>query len=288
MKEVLRTEPFRGLETAWLESGSPGSPILLLLHGFPDSPLTWEAQVAHFATRFQVIRPYARGAYPSAAARSLARYGTQAGALDLLQILGQIDPLGERKVFCVGHDLGAVHAWAVASLLGSRLQRLVLVNGMGLPTMLTRWTRVRQHLKSWYIYGMQVPGLAELALQVAPHRMLRLAHQLGALPVEKRLSPIRIREWTLHPLRQYRQFVREIPTTAMRQLPRLRTPVLLLWGSRDAFLLPPTAEEWEPFAADVTTRILPAGHWIHRERAAEVNRLIDDFFARTPRRGGNA
>jgi pimeloyl-ACP methyl ester carboxylesterase len=74
----------------------------------------------------------------------------------------------------------------------------------------------------------------------------------------------------------------------MRQLPRLRTPVLLLWGSRDAFLLPPTAEEWEPFAADVTTRILPAGHWIHRERAAEVNRLIDDFFARTPRRGGNA
>lgn len=286
-QETLRQADFRGLTTCWWEAGNPADPILLFLHGFPDDAGTWDGQVAHFRESFHVLCPYVRGARPSAEAERLARYGTESCALDSLQMLAQADPSGQKPVYVVGHDLGAVHAWHLASLLGPRLQRLILINGLGLGPMLMRWSKVRQHVRSWYIYGMQLPGVAETLLRVTPRRMLRLAHDLGRLPEEKRPEVDNPLDVAMQPLRQYRQFVREIPATARRRLPRLQAPVLLLWGSRDAFLLPPTAEEWEPFAADVTTRILPTGHWPHREAAGQVNRLLDNFMARSPR-GGRA
>lgn len=279
----MRQSEFRGLTTSWREAGDPAAPVLLFLHGFPDDAETWDAQVAHFRKSFHVICPYARGARPSAEATRLARYGTDSCALDYLQLLAEVDPSGKKPVTIIGHDLGAVHAWHLAPLLGTRLQGLVLINGLGLAPMLTRWTKVRQHARSWYIYGMQLPGVAEALLRFTPQRMLALAHDLGKLPNEKRPKWAVVEDVTLQPLRQYRQFVREIPRTAFRRLPRLKAPVLLLWGSRDAFLLPPTAEEWDPFATDVTARILPTGHWPHRERAAEVNRLLENFLEAVPR-----
>jgi pimeloyl-ACP methyl ester carboxylesterase len=280
--ERERTEIFRGLATSWWEAGDPANPILLFLHGFPDSPETWEAQVAYFRERYHVICPFARGAGPSEESDELSRYGTDASALDMLQLLAKIDPSGQRPVWIVGHDLGAVHAWSLAPLLGSRLRGVALINGLGLAPMLSRWKRPKQHGLSWYIYAMQIPGLAETMIRLTPQRMLALAHRLGTLPLAQRPDGTKAVEWTMHPLRQYRQFVREIPRTALRQLPRLQAPLLLLWGSRDAFLLPPTKEEWETFASDVTTRILPAGHWVHREKAAEVNRLLGGFFGNSP------
>src|SRR5262249_5907217 len=95
-------------------------------------------------------------------------------------------------------------------------------------------------------------------------------------------------EWTRHPLQQYRQLARESLRAGMRRLPRLRCPLLLLWGDRDAFLFPPAAQEWAPFAADVTARLLPGGHWVHRERPEAINRLLGDFFRERRSRGEGA
>ena len=278
MMAHLEFATLRGLRTSWMEAGEPGKPILLFLHGFPDSPETWEFQVDHFGRSYHVIAPYSRGAGRSEKSDSVARYGSDASALDLLQLLQQIDPSGRTPVTVVGHDLGAVHAWSLAPLLGDRLAGLIILNGMSLAAMTGRLRSIAQHRRSWYIYGLQVPWFPEMLARFFPNALLNFAHDVGKLPAPHRLAPDQVEDCLEHPINQYRAFVRDIPKVRRRVVPRLQCPVMIIWGKEDPFLVTPTVSEWERTAADITTRILPAGHWVHRERAPEVNRLIEKFL----------
>jgi len=282
MMGQLQTATFRGLKTSWLRSGSSDDkPLLLFLHGFPDSPETWEFQVEHFKKDFDVICPFTRGAGPSEPAEDRARYGLKASALDLLQLLDEVDPSRSRPVFCVGHDLGAVHASNLALYLGSRLKGLVLMNGLPLPVMARRIDRPQQLLKSWYIYAFQVPKLPELAIRHFARPLLRLAHKLGEVSEEKALRPDQVTDCLAAPLSQYRAFARELPRALRDRVPEISAPLLVLWGDRDAFLAPPRVEEFQPVSSRFTCRILPGNHWLHREAPARVNRILGAFFAKT-------
>jgi pimeloyl-ACP methyl ester carboxylesterase len=278
MMARLESTTLRGLRTAWMEAGEPGKPILLFLHGYPDSPETWEFQVDHFSRNYHVIAPYSRGAGESEKSDSVSRYGSDACALDLLQLLAQVDPTSQTPVIVVGHDLGAVHAWSLAPLLGDRLQGLIILNGMSLAAMMGRLRSISQHRRSWYIYGMQLPWVPEAVIRHFPNAILNFAHDVGKLPGAHRLTSEQVEGCMEHPVNQYRAFVRDIPKVRRRRLPRLQCPVMVVWGKEDPFLVTPTVAEWEQAAADITTRILPAGHWVHRERAPEINRLIEKFL----------
>jgi pimeloyl-ACP methyl ester carboxylesterase len=125
---------------------------------------------------------------------------------------------------------------------------------------------------------MQLPWLPEQLVRWFPDEILEFAHSVGKLPQAQRLQSQQVENCLEHPLNQYRAFVRDIPKVRTRVLPRLQAPVLVIWGKEDPFLVAPRVSEWENAAADTTTRILPAGHWVHRERDEEVNRLIEKFL----------
>lgn len=273
----LHHKKFRGLKTGWWEAGSTNNPVMLFLHGYPDSPETWEFQLEHFRKRFYCIVPFSRGAGISQKSSRQQRYGSCSQALDILQLLQTIPIERGRPVYLVGHDLGAVHAWNVAPLLGAQLKGVVLINGLGMRPMLGRLNMLSQHRKSWYIYGMQVPYLPELLLRLSPERFLNLAHRLGKLPQGRRLNETQVEGCLVHTINQYRAFVREIPEALRVHPRRLSCPILVLWGNADAFLTVPRETEWDDLATSVTVRLLPAGHWVHRERYEDVNRLLGDF-----------
>lgn len=282
---ITRTESIssRGLKTSWLRSGTPGKPILLFLHGYPDSPDTWEFQVQHFKDDFDILCPFVRGAGPSEKAKEVRRYGLESVGLDILAILKKADPSQTRPIYCVGHDLGAVHASHLAHLLGDRLEGLVLMNGLPLPQMVRRMKLPRQQMKSWYIYLMQLPLLPESVARFFPRALLAVAHRLGEVPERSRLEVSEVKDCVVYTVNQYRAFARAIPRYWRGQEPKIDCPVLILWGDRDAFLVTPTADEFKPFASRFTTRILEGNHWIHREQPKRVNRLLEEFF-----REGNA
>lgn len=278
MTGQLETRNIRGLETAWWRAGNPKGPLLLFLHGYPDSPETWEYQVPHLTDRFDIVCPYTRGAGPSEKSKKLNRYGLDAAALDLLQIIGCVDPSGTRDIYCIGHDLGAVHASNLAPYLPGRLKGLVLINGLPLQQMAGRLSSLRQHMKSWYIYFMQIPVLPETAIGMFPGLFLRFAHNVGEVPTPRALKKKQVEGCLTHPINQYRAFARELPRLRRKKFPRLECPLLVIWGNRDSFLVAPSHEELVPFAARFTTRILEGNHWIHREQSKHVNRLLDEFF----------
>ena len=98
----------RGLKTAWLQYGSSEKPILLMLHGYPDSPECYRHQTQYFKKDFQVVIPYVRGCGPSESSKKLDRFRLDALATDTLEVLLNVDPKSKRKVYLMAHDLGAI------------------------------------------------------------------------------------------------------------------------------------------------------------------------------------
>jgi pimeloyl-ACP methyl ester carboxylesterase len=277
---ALHTKEMRGLTTGWLTAGADATrPIVLLMHGFPDSAESWDRQIAALTDRYQVVAPYVRGAGPSEKASDLHRYAPDSVALDALAILDEVDPTHERRVFLVGHDLGAVHAWHIAGLLQKRAAGLVIINGLTIGQMSRRLTNPRQLAKSWYMLPMQIPVLPELLLGRFADRFLTAAHRKGGLPRAKRPDHTLLKDAITGPLNQYRAFLRATPKSVKAPRRRLGCPVLVIFGAEDAFLEPPTHAEIARDATNLTVRILPGNHWLHRDEPEKINRLLRDFFA---------
>ena len=59
-------------------------------------------------------------------------------------------------------------------------------------------------------------------------------------------------------------------------------PTLVIWGEKDTALLPGNLDGLDEVVQKLTVRRIPEGtHWVVREKAADVNRLIREFL--TPR-----
>ena len=96
------------VRTAGPEDGEP----VILLHGFPQTSYEWRHQIEALAgAGFRVVAPDQRGYSPGARPPDIADY-----ALPLLMqdVIGLADSVGAERFHIVGHDWGAVVAWAVA------------------------------------------------------------------------------------------------------------------------------------------------------------------------------
>ena len=50
-----------GIELDTIDTGPRDAPVLIFLHGFPESHRTWRHQIAYFSDRFRCIAPDQRG-----------------------------------------------------------------------------------------------------------------------------------------------------------------------------------------------------------------------------------
>ena len=115
-----------GIELDVLDEGPRDAPVLIFLHGFPESHRTWRHQIAHFSGRFRCIAPDQRGYRGSSKPQDVASYKPEKLAGDIFQLA---DALGIGKFTVVGHDWGGAIAWFVAVLgQNSRVERAVIAN----------------------------------------------------------------------------------------------------------------------------------------------------------------
>lgn len=99
-----------GVDFAYLEEGT--GPLVLLLHGFPDTAQTWDASIRALAEAgFRAVAPFMRGYHPTAIPAD-GKYDTPTLGADAAALIAA---LGEEKAVVVGHDWGASAALAVAS-----------------------------------------------------------------------------------------------------------------------------------------------------------------------------
>ena len=120
------------LEQAYEQRGPKQGEPLLLVHGWPDSPRTWdEVLPALHQAGFQTITPYLRGYGPSRFrdplfGRRPRRTGQPvAFAQDIIHLA---DHLRLERFHFIGHDWGARTAYALAALFPNRLKSVVTIS----------------------------------------------------------------------------------------------------------------------------------------------------------------
>jgi pimeloyl-ACP methyl ester carboxylesterase len=114
-----------GVRFAYLEEGR--GPLVLLFHGFPDTPKTWDAVRPRLAAEgFRVVTPFLRGYAPTTIPAD-GKYDIDTLGRDVLSLIAALD---EDRAIVIGHDWGAAMAYAAATAGPERIAKLVTV---GIP-----------------------------------------------------------------------------------------------------------------------------------------------------------
>ena len=147
-------------------AGHSVNPLVLFIHGFPDSWYSWRhqlgtiAEAGYFAVAIDQL-----GYGESAAPLEIERYSQDMLAQDLADLIVQ---LGYESALIVGHDLGASLAWQLCLLHPERVQ---LIIALSIPYGGRALTQPTVHMRKvfadhfFYMLYFQEPGVAELELE---------------------------------------------------------------------------------------------------------------------------
>ena len=118
-----------GVRMHYRDDGDPGRPVILLIHGYGDSFLTWDRWIARLSPQFRVITLDLPG---HGLTRAPPGYRpTQATYAELVDALAA--KLALPRFAIVGNSMGGGVAWQVAVRYPERLSALVLVDAAGWP-----------------------------------------------------------------------------------------------------------------------------------------------------------
>lgn len=279
-----------GLRFACLAAGERTHPLLLLLHGFPDNAWTWEHQFAPLAAAgYRVVAPFLRGYPPTA----IPVDGYYDGATLAEDVRGLVDALSpDAPAFLVGQDWGAALSYGFLALYPDRVARAVLMaipHPAAMAASLADPAQLKRAFHWWYF---QLPGLAEAQVPAADFALVDYLWADWSPGHDHAAHIERIKQMLRQPgaftaaISYYRAaFDPALHDPALEPLRArlggpIAVPTLALCGGDD-LRAGPMSHQAEHFTAAYEYRELEhAGHFLHRERPAEVNALILDWLAR--------
>ncbi len=280
--------PAAGVTLHVARAGPEDGPLVILLHGFPEFWYGWRRQIPTLAAAgYRVWAPDQRGYNLSDKPEQIGDYRVSR----LVEgVIARIAAAGRRDAVLVGHDWGAVVAWATAMAHPERVARLAVLNAPH-PTVTARAMRNgwSQRRKSRYMVFFQLPRVPEWLLGRDGFRPARRALVASGLPGTFDQEDLdRYREAWSQPgapramLDWYRVAFRRPPRAVAR--PRtvtLRVPMstLILWGEHDVFLGRELAAPSLEFCMQGKLHSVDASHWLQHDRSAEVNALLLEFLA---------
>jgi len=110
------------LEFAYLSYGEAENPLIICLHGFPDSAHTWAEMGPRLAELdYFVVAPFLRGYAPSGIPQN-GDYSPFALGSDALLF---IEAFGRESAVIIGHDWGALAAYTAANLNPRAVSKLI-------------------------------------------------------------------------------------------------------------------------------------------------------------------
>lgn len=287
-------------------------PLVVLLHGFPESWYSWRHQMPALATAgYRVVALQQRGYTGSSAPDDVAAYDTVELAAD---VAGAIAALGEDSAFVIGHDWGCNVAWHIAWLHPERVRA---VAGISVPWVGRPDAPVLDLLdqifagRFFYMRYFQQPGRAEADLeQDVPASLRRLIDYFGAgaekyfqqaddgRGIGDRVADVPLPGWMsetefIHyveefeqsgfrgPLNWYRNFTRTWERTAGKGPGVITRPAMFMAGESDPVIgmLPGMIDIMRQLIPDLQkVEIVPGTHWLPMEDPETVNRSLVAFL----------
>ena len=270
---------------AYLLGGDARAPLVMCLHGFPDSPRTWSALADRLQRcGYRVAAPWLPGYAPS----------SLKGPFDVVSVARRLWALAEElspnaPVSLIGHDWGAVITQAMLSQQSTRVRSATIV---AIPHLLAFERNLRrfprQLIRSAYMALFQVPGLSN---QVVRQRNFRFVDKLWARwspgfdPRPGHILDVKqcLRRSMPAPLHYYRALFPRKNDDALRSLLErgpIEVPTLYLHGQRDGCVGPEiTSGQEEFFSGEYESHFLQdCGHFPQLEKPEDVNARLSAWL----------
>lgn len=266
-------------QSAGPEPGADGPVPLVLLHGLAAWSNTWRHNLQPLAAHGPVLAPDLRGFGLS------NRPPTGYGLWDQATLVeGLLDALGVRRAVLVGWSMGGEVAMRLALRAPERVAGLVLVCSAGLiDARLPGVVRLALRLPA--------PGAALVRLAFFNRRFAQAALATGyghpGTPVDPAVCDGYLLPGCLPgAARSLLRVLGEADFGATAaDLPRIRQPALVLWGSRDPWIPLNIGERLARTLPAASLHIFPAaGHLPHEQDPVAFNtRVLDWLQSLTPR-----
>lgn len=290
-----------GLSHPALKLGD-GRRLALLLHGFPDSPYTWKKLMPRLAAQgYTCIAPYLRGYTQQNTPHALlVDKSATVQIADLAEdAVGLVESAGFADALLIGHDWGAIAAYAAANLAPQKFSALVTLSVPHLRIFLANlWKNPRQALQSWYIIFFQLRlGMPERRIAENHFAFIEALWQTWSpdLPSDNeallQVKKIFAEEQIVHNALAYYRGMLSPALSELSCWNRSRelsfadvtVPTLTLTGSRDGCIIPEMfADMHTAIRNEFTLRILPmVGHFLPIESderiAAEIAKFTQTY-----------
>ena len=267
-----------------LAAGEDGAPLVLLLHGFPESMYQWRAQLSALADMgYRAIAPsqrgYSRTARPDT--RDASNYHIDRLMDDAMAIVAATG-YGEARFHLAGHDWGGSIAWALADRYVERIASLTILSRPH-PNAFNRAleTDPEQSRRSKHHRAFLEPGAADVVL-ADDAKWLRERLTANGMPqaaIAEHLTVLGNKEAMEAAIAWYRA------RGAIRgPLGPIRTPTLYIWGEADDTVGRTAAEGTRDFiAAPYRFEPIPGvGHFAAEQVPERVCELMLAHIAANP------
>ncbi len=254
------------VELHYRETGNPGAPPLILLHGLFGSSANWMGIARRLESDWRIVIPDLRNHGRSPHTETM-NYREMAG--DLVSLM---DRLGLETAHLVGHSMGGKLAMVLALEQGDRVAKLVVADAA--PVSYT-------HRFETIFEGLGAIRLDRLKDRQEAEQIL--AQEIESQPIRQYLLQNLIKQsggwgWRFH----LAGLAREIETIAgFPELNHLSFPgdVLFIHGGSSSYVKPehlPTIRELFPFAR--LRMLAGAGHWVYAEQPQLFTQAVRNFL----------
>lgn len=280
-----------GMEFAYLQAlpaaGAAGAPLVLVLHGFPDTAWSFTDLLQRLADAgYRAVAPFMRG-YPPSELPEDGDYSVTALGRDVIAL---IEHFGVDRAFVVGHDWGAVAAYAAAALRPDRVRGIVTAAVPHLRRFLLRPSRA-QLRASHYIFKFQAPVWPERTI---PERDFAWLFDLvrtwspGWIPPDSYVAPLKAAFADPARLKAALAYYRALPALLFSRvawqflLQPVQAPARVICAENDGCILPGSFGDSEHlFGADYElVRMKGVGHFMTLEDPAGFAALVLEFLKR--------
>ena len=290
-------DPFlTGFKVHRLDAGGIGihaavggsGPPLLLLHGHPQTHVTWHKIAPRLAERFTVVAPDLRGYgdsdKPDGGADHV-NYSKRAMAADQVAVMRS---LGFDRFAVAGHDRGGRVAHRMALDHSGAVERLAVLDIAPTATMYARTDKEFATRYFWWFFLIQPAPLPERLIDADPAFFLR-THVDGQSKTPGSTSDAVFQEYlrcysdpaTRHAIcEDYRAAASvDLVHDEADSGRRVEAPLLALWGAKGTVgKLYDVLDTWREKATDVRGRALACGHTLQEEVPDETFGELLAFF----------
>jgi len=269
-------------------TGGSGPP-LLLLHGHPQTHVTWRKVAPALARRFTIVAPDLRGygdsSKPAGGDDHIA-YSKREMARDQVLLMRV---LGHPRFAVAGHDRGGRVAHRMALDHPDAVSRIAVLDIAPTATMYALTNKEFATRYFWWFFLIQPAPLPEKLIAADPEFFLR-KHIEGQVKISGATEPEVFAEYlrcysdpaTRHAIcEDYRAAASiDLQHDAEDAHARITAPLLALWGGRGTVgALYDVPSTWREKATQVSGRALDCGHTLQEEVPGETIDELMRFFA---------